>query len=69
MTDHNHPGLEAAMLQLAANVDELTDDIDKLTIALGDLAQRNATEHAEYRADIERLYASFSDHLRNGHGA
>jgi len=35
---------------------------------LRELASQNAAAHAEYRADINRLYAAWPAHMRESHG-
>ena len=56
VTDHNHPDLEATMDRLAEAMTDLADDMRTL-----------ARLHAEHSADINRLYAAWPEHLREGH--
>lgn len=65
--DHEHPGLVAALLQLTRHVEELTTDVDKLIRDSAEQRRIDAERHAEHRADINRLYAAWPEHLRHGH--
>jgi hypothetical protein len=51
------------VMHIADSVEQLTGRVNALVL----LAERHEVQHADYRADIERLYASFSEHLRDGH--
>lgn len=53
------------MAELARDIDELTNNVTELAAIVA--ADRAA--HAEYRADINRLYAAWPEHLRTGHGS
>lgn len=54
--------------RLERMIESLVNTMERDHNELVELARTNAAEHAEYRADIRRLYEAFSDHHREGHG-
>lgn len=54
--------------RLEALVETMVNTVTRFHDEFVELARTNAAEHAEYRQDVARLYAAFSDHYRDSHG-